>query len=211
MARLIFISLSLALCLLECPGTPSLKAAPPNHERMVWNYDGGLELLTDGSIPSGPCFRIVGRVTAPNYFDNLKRIDTDTTSIIRRGKDIVTEFPAMLHLTFLMHDFPCDTQLENADAGNHMYLTKAMVSRLRLSFYWKRGLSMRPAAGIVPGHYETRRIVPYAVNLSADLPERYEWEFEFDLPSAGVPVTDSLVLVVLDTSGHIVARGAARM
>jgi hypothetical protein len=211
MARHVPISLSLALILVLCPNAAFLAAQPSNHERVIWNYDGGLEMMTDGSFISGPCFRIVGRVTAPNYFENLKRIDTDATSVIQRGKEIVTEFPSKLHLTFLMHDFPCDNQLQNAGTGSHVYLTKAMVSTLRLSFYWKRGMTMRPAAGVMPGHYETRRIMPYASNLSADLPERYEWEFEFDLPSAGVPVTDSLVLVVLDTNGHIVARGAARM
>jgi hypothetical protein len=211
MARLIPISLSLALVLLVCPSEPLLTAQPPNHVRTIWNYDGGLEMMTDGSLPSGPCFRVVGRVTALNYFDNLKRIDTDTTSQIRRGKEIVTEFPAKLHLSFVMHDLPCDNQMQNAGTGSHMYLTKAMVSTLRLSFYWKRGMAMRPATGIVPAHYETRRIMPYASHLSEDLPERYEWEFEFDLPCAGVPVTDSLVLVVWDASGHIVARGAARM
>lgn len=211
MARLIPISLLVALVLFVGSGAPFLTAQPPNHERAIWNYDGGLEMMTDGSFPPGPCFRIVGRVTAPNYFDDLKRIDTDTTSEIRRGKEIIKEFPPKLHLAFLMYDFPCDNQLQNAGTGNHMYLTKAMVSTLRLSFYWKHGMAMRPATGIVAGHYETRRIMPYASNLSADLPERYEWEFEFDLPSAGVPVMDSLVLVVWDAGGHIVARGAARM
>ena len=211
MARRVPIILSVALLSLLCPDVPSLPAVPSNHERAIWNYDGGLEMMTDGSIPEGPCFRIVGRVTAPNYFDNLKRVDTDTTSEIRRGKEIVTEFPPRLHLTFVMHDFPCDTQLQNAGAGGHMYLTKAMVSTLRLSFFWKHGMTLRPATGIVPGHYETRRIVPYATDLTGQLPERYEWEFEFDLPSAGVPVSDSLVLVILDTNGRIVARGAARM
>ncbi|MGB7437749.1 MAG: hypothetical protein WBR26_27365 [Candidatus Acidiferrum sp.] len=210
MSRQRLISLSLAALLLLCPAAPFLPAQP-NHERAIWNYDGGLQMMTDGSIPSGPCFRIVGRVTAPNYFDNLKRIDTDAGSSIQRGRDIVTEFPGRLHLSFLMYDFPCDNQLQNAGAGARTYLTKALISTLRLSFYWKHGLALRPATGIVPTHYETRRIVPYAADLAEQLPERFEWEFEFDLPSAGVPVTDSLVLVLLTPDGHIAARAAARM
>ena len=43
------------------------------------------------------------------------------------------------------------------------------------------------------------------------MPERFEWEFEFDVPSTGVPVTDSLVMVVRTPDGHIAARAAARM
>ena len=51
----------------------------------------------------------------------------------------------------------------------------------------------------------------YAVDLAAELPERFEWEFEFDVPSDGVPVTDSLVVILRAPDGHIAARAAARM
>ncbi len=202
------ISLSLAVFLLLSPAAPFL-AAQPNHEKTVWNYDGGLQLMTDGSIPAGPCFRINGRATAPDYFENLKRVDTSTGTLIHRGNDIVTEFPAQLHLSFLMYDFPCDNQFQNT--GTRTYLTHAVVGTLRLTFYWKRGMALRPITGVIPRHRETRRVTPYATELAADLPERFEWEFEFDLPSAGVPVTDSLIMVLRTPDGHIAARAAARM
>jgi hypothetical protein len=208
MSRRLPVSLFLAVVLLLWPAAPFLPAQP-NHEKSVWNYDGGLQITTDGEIPSGPCFRIVGRATAPNYFENLKRVDTDTGTLIHRGNDIVTEFPKQLRLSFLLFDLPCDDQFQNADT--HPYLTKALVSTLRLSFYWKHGMALRPATGVVPRHYETRRVMPYATELVAELPERFEWEFEFDLPSAGVPVTDSLVVVLRTPDGHIAARAAARI
>jgi hypothetical protein len=187
---------------------PVLSAQPKT--KGIWNYDGGLQMMTDGSIPSGPCFRLTGRATAPNYFDNLKREDSDSGTIIHRGNDIVTEYPAQLHVSFLMYDLPCDYQTLKQTA-THGYLTRSIVSTLRLSFYWKHGLKMRPAPGVIPSHYETRRLQPYATALAADLPERFEWEFEFDVPSSGVPVTDSLVVVLLTPDGHIAARAAARM
>jgi hypothetical protein len=202
------ISLSLALFLLLYPAAPFLTARP-NHERAVWNYDGGLQMVTDGSIPSGPCFRINGRATALGYFENLKRVDTDTGTLIHRGNDIVTEFPAELHLSMLMRDLPCDSQLQNM--GTRSYLTVALVSTFRLSFYWKHGMELRPATGVVLTHHETQRLVPYATALAAQLPERFEWEFEFDVPAKGVPVTDSLVVVFRMPDGHIAARAAARM
>jgi len=208
MSRRHTISFFLAVLLLLSPLTPFL-AAQHHHEKTVWNYDGGLQMMTDGGIPSGPCFRVNGHVTAPGYFDDLKRVDTDTGVLIHRGNDIVANFPDKLHISFLMYDFPCTDQLE--DAGTRTYLTRAMVSTLRLSFYWKHGLEMRPANGVVPKHFETRRISPYAKELAAQLPERFEWEFEFDLPSAGVPVTDSLVAIFRTPDGHIAARAAARM
>jgi hypothetical protein len=208
MSRRRLVSLTTAALLLLSPLTSPLAAQPPR-EKTVWNYDGGLQMMTDGSLPSGPCFRVSGRATAPGYFDNLKRVDTELGPLIHRGNDIVTEFPEQLHLSFLLYDFPCTDQFQNADT--RVYLTQAIVSTLRLSFYWKHGMTLRPATGIIPKHHETRRIPPYAVDLAAKLPERFEWEFEFDLPSAGVPVSDSLVLILRTPDGHIAARAAARM
>jgi hypothetical protein len=199
----------LALAVLLLPPTVFLCAQPPNHDKSVWNYDGGLSVLTDGGIPSGPCFKLTGRATAPNFFDNLKREDSSLGTIIHRGADIVTEYPSVLHLSFLMYDQPCEFGL--TPTGTRSYLTRAMVSNLRVSFYWKHGLKMRPANGIVPGYQETRRVLPYAAELANELPEKYEWLFEFDVPSAGVPVTDSLVIILNTADGHIAARAAARM
>lgn len=204
----VILALTLTLSLALPALGPLLSAQPKT--KGIWNYDGGLLMMTDGSIPAGPCFRLTGRATAPNYFDNLKREDSDSGTILHRGNDIVTEFPSQLHVSFLMYDMPCDYQTLKQTAA-HGYLTRAMVGTLRLTFYWKHGLKMRPAPGVVPSHYETRRLQPYATALAADLPERFEWEFEFDVPSSGVPVTDSLVVVLLTPDGHIAARAAARM
>jgi len=198
--------LALALLLLS---VTSLYAQPPNREKSVWNYDGGLSLLTDGGIPSGPCFHLTGHATAPDYFDNLKREDTALGTLIHRGHDIVTEYPARLHLSFLMYDQPCEFGLKTT--ASHVYLTRAMVGSLRLTFYWKRGLKMRPAQGVLPAYFEIRRLPPYATELAKQLPEKLEWLFEFDVPSEGVPVTDSLVVILLTPDGHIAARAAARM
>jgi hypothetical protein len=198
----------LALPLLLLAAAPFLHAQH-KQEKIVWNYDGGLQMMTDGSLASGPCFRLSGRATAPDYFENLKRIDTGLGPIIHRGNDIVTEFPPELHLSFLMYDLPCSNQLQQT--GTRVYLTQADVSTLRLSFFWKSGMHLRPAPGVVPKHFETRLVPPYARELAAELPEKFEWIFEFDVPSAAVPVTDSLVVIMRTPDGRIAARAAARM
>jgi len=208
MSRRHRIWLSLPVLLLLPPLAPFLPAQP-NHAKTVWNYDGGLFVETDGSLPSGPCFRLVGRATAPQFFENLRREDSALGTIFHRGHDIVTEFPTQLRLSFLMLDTPCTPQLQQA--ATRVYLTPAAVSSLRLSFYWKHGVQMRPANGVAPAHFETRRVPPYASELADKLPEKLEWLFEFDVPSAGVPVTDSLVIVLRTTDGRIAARAAARM
>ena len=202
------VTLALVL-LLVLPAPVSFSCPEPNHNKSTWNYDGGLLMMTDGGIPSGPCFRLTGRATAAGYFENLKREDTDLGTLIHRGHDIVTEFPAQLHLSFLMYDLPCEYDLR--PTGTRGYLTLPIVEKLHIRFYWKHGLAMRPASGVVRAGAEVRRLQPYASEFAAKLPEKFEWFFEFDVPSAGIPVTDSLVVVLTLPDGTIAARAAARM
>jgi len=204
------LTFALAALLALPPGLAPAAPPPSPPQKSTWNYDGGLMIMTDGSLPSGPCFRLSGRVTAPNFFENLRREDSKSGTFFHRGHDIVTEFPGKLHVSFVLYDQPCDYSLR--PAGARLFLTRSMVSSLRLSFYWKSGLKLRPAAGVAPGRYETRRIMPDRVDPAvADLPEMLEWYFEFDVPSDGVPVTDSLVVVLRQPGGKIAARAAARM
>jgi len=43
------------------------------------------------------------------------------------------------------------------------------------------------------------------------VPERYEWNIQFALPSEGVPIEDSLVLTLEAPDGTIAARTSARL
>jgi hypothetical protein len=182
----------------------------PPREKSVWNYDGGILLITDGSVSDGPCFRISGRVNAPKFFDNLKRIDhDDADTIFRRGTETITHFPEQLTLAFVVYDHPCSTKLEQTATG--MYLTRSLMSSLHLYFYWKRGVDLRPIDNVEAKYFSVDPVMTHTVGHAHDLPEKLEWSYEFAVPSAGVPVTDSLVLVLRGPDGRIAARVAARM
>lgn len=181
-------------------------------DKTVWNYEGGLFVMTNGSIPNGPCFRLAGRVTSGDFFDRLKRIDRESGTIFRRGPDTVENFPSQLTLTFLVHDHydqTCPPREENPDAPK--YLTRAMMSSLHLYLYWKRGVELRPVENAERKYFAVREVIPEAVAQAHGLPEKLEWAYEYAVPSAGVPLTDSLVLVLRDEENHIVARVAARL
>jgi len=199
---------SLAALLLLAAAAPTA-LAQPKHEKTVWNFDGGISLNTDGSIPNGPCFRLTGKVFAPEFFENLKRVDSELGTIYRRGNDVVSVFPEKMQLHFMMYDLPCSDQIQVT--GTQLYLTRALMKSLRLSFFWKHGMVLRPAKGVTPKHLEARPVPVYGAEQAMDLPEKYEWWFEFDVPSENVPVTDSLVILVRTADGHIAARVAARM
>ncbi len=185
---------------------------PPHtcaREKSVWNYDGGIFLETDGSISSNTCFRVSGRVTAKHFFDDLKRIDKkDAETVFQRGKETVTAFPKVLLLQFALYDFPCSTKLK--ETGTRKYLTRATVSELRLSLYWKHGLELRPLTNYTPVAFNIRPVYPLDTEAK-DLPERLEWDYQLAIPSEGVPLTDSLVLIIRTPEEKTAARVAARM
>lgn len=191
------------LASLACPGSPT------THDKSVWNYDGGVLLVTDGSLPEGPCFRISGRLTSPSFFDNLKRINSDSGAMFRRGNETLTQFPDQVILAFIIYDHPCASQLDRT--GARVYLTRALMRSLHLSLYWKHGVDLRPITDVQSKYFSVDPVIPYAASKAHDLPEKLEWSYEFVVPSAGVPLTDSLVIILRTPDGHIAARVAARL
>src|SRR4029077_16669735 len=73
-------------------------AGQPSRDKNTWSYDGGIFMDTEGALPSGACFRVKRHVTADDFFENLKREDTNSGTLFRRGNELVTEFPKTLHL-----------------------------------------------------------------------------------------------------------------
>jgi hypothetical protein len=199
------------------PGAARAAAGPgANHDKNVWNYEGGLFLQTNGSIPNGPCFRISGHVAAPGFFDNLKRIDTDDGATFRRGSENVTQFPDQISLQFVVfdhYDTTCPPQVENT--SGELHLTRAMMARMHLYLYWKHGVELRPIKDVTPKYFSVDPIMPTASARAATrggpVAEKLAWSYEFAVPSAGVPLSDSLVLVLRTEDNRIAARVAARM
>src|SRR5216684_9246187 len=81
---------------------------PKNKEKpvkkQVLNFDGGILFQTDGGLSELTCFQLTGRATAPGFFDDFKRIDDESGTEYRSGQEKVTEFPAELHVSFVMFD-----------------------------------------------------------------------------------------------------------
>jgi hypothetical protein len=172
-------------------------------------YDGGVAFLTDGSLTNGACFRVAGRVDAPSFFDDLKRTDNARGATFSRSAETVTEFPGKLILSYVIRDLPCDPKFQQE--GPRVYLTREMMSTMQLSLYWKNGVDLRPIKDSKEISSSVEAIVPYAKALAAELPQRFEWSWGWEVPSAGVPLTDSLVLIFRTPDGRLAARVAARL
>ncbi len=189
------------------PQKKSKHGKPP--EPKVEIYYGGVFLVGEGGIPNGPCFRINGRITSAGFFNELKSYDSDDGTVFRLGTNEVTQFPDKVLLSLTIHDQPCSFGLQPVGTG--VYLTPETMGNLKLSLYWKHGVELRPAGKVAVVHYSVVPLQPYATELAAELPKRYLWSYEFGIPGAGVPLTDSLVLIFRTPDGHIAARVAARL
>jgi hypothetical protein len=86
-----------------------------------------------------------------------------------------------------------------------------MMLGLRFSFYWKRGLELRHIDDIKHESATAEPVEPYNTQNKEELAKRYRWYLEFSIPSAGVPLTDRIVLIVRTPDGRTAARVAARL
>jgi hypothetical protein len=190
------------------PGTPA-KKAPKVPKRTVWNLDGGVFFATDGHLENGSCFRLTGQVTAEDFFDGLRRIDTDDgTSYFLRNQP-VTEFPDELNVTLHLLDAPCGLDLR--DTAVRPPITPEIMSTLRLNFYWKEGVALRPVESSKRTAASVKRLTPYASQAAAELAPRFQWNYSFTIQSGGVPLGNDLVFIIENENHKIAARTAARL
>jgi hypothetical protein len=210
LSRLICLALAgIFLCSTAAAQSKKKSKRPKPVETDVRNYYGGVFLIGDGGIPNGPCFRINGRVTSAEFFNELKSFNSENGVTFRRGTEEVNEFPDRLLLSLTLRDQPCPTGLQPVGTG--VYLTEETMKSLKLSLYWKHGLELRPANKISVLQLTANPIEPYAKDLAQELPKRYLWSYELGVPAAAVPLTDSLVLIFRTSEGRIAARVAARL
>lgn len=188
---------------------PAASPSQPSRDKNAVYYAGGVAFVTDGSFANGACFRVAGRVDAPGFFENLKRTENVRGATFRRGTETVTQFPDKLYLSYVIRDHPCDPGYRQE--GTRIYLTREMMRTVQLSLYWKNGVDLRPINDSKEISSSVEAVVPYAKALAAELPKRLEWSWEWEVPSAGVPLTDSLVLILRTPDSRIAARVAARL
>src|ERR1700756_3359128 len=106
------IALALLFFLGLAPGASAQQATHGKHEkpdkdRNVWSYDGGVFFETDGSLPNGVGFRVHGQMIAGDFFNGLRRVDTDQSTVFQRGNETVTKFPDSVTVSFSIRDQFC--------------------------------------------------------------------------------------------------------
>src|SRR5215467_4760876 len=125
------------------PGAPARQAKHEKHEgrdKIVGNYDGGVFFGTDGSLPNGVCFLIQGRMSSGDFFNGLKRVETNQGTVFQRDAKTVKDFPDFVTVSFSIRDELCPTELQHI--GTRKYMTQKMMDDMQLSIYWKHGVDL---------------------------------------------------------------------
>jgi hypothetical protein len=209
--------MALSLCVPFCQFSACAQNLKPAKKKQklppgdISNFDGGVFFDGDGGLGDHTCFQIAGHMTAPKFFDKMIRVDGKEGTQFLRGEEEqpVKEFPDKVTVTLLIHDQPCSVKLE--DREKREYLTHEMMESMKLSMYWKNGTEMRPAEKPLRSVSAADPIKPFAASAAEELPKRYQFMYSFEIPSAGVPLTDSLVMVLRTPENRIAARVAARL
>jgi hypothetical protein len=150
-------------------------------------------------------------MNAPDFFEGLRRVDSEEGTSYYLRNQLVTEYPEEVQIVLHLLDFPCTLDLR--DTVVRPPITREMMATLRLNFFWKQGVHLRPVEGSKRNTVEVRRIGTFAAGPAADeeLARRYEWSYTFTVNSENVPLTNNLVLVIEDEEHKIAARVAARL
>jgi hypothetical protein len=209
-----FCSAVVAAILLLAPAPRANQQQKPKKKekslaKEIQNFDGGIIFETDGGLSDLTCFKLRGRATAPVFFEDFKRIDDERGTEYQSAHTVVTEFPEELQVSFVMFDIPCVDRL--VQPGPRLYLTQEMMKSLRFSFYWKRGIELRHIENLKRVTAIAEPVEPYNKESQEDLPKHYRWFLDYAIPSAGIPLTDRLVLIIRTPDGHRAARVAARL
>ena len=190
---------------------PAKPAKPANSgKRTVWNLDGGVFFATDGHLPNGSCFRLMGQMIAPEFFAGLRRVDTEEGSSYLQRDKVVTEYPEQVEIVLHLLDYPCSPDLK--DTAVRPPITREMMGALQLNFFWKEGVHMTPVEETRRVGSSIRRIGSYAKGEAAEeLAPRLEWDYAFTVESGKVPLSEDLVMVIEDAEHRMCARVAARL
>jgi hypothetical protein len=160
------------------------------------NFGSQVIYLNDG------CIAVAGTLTSGGFFADLKRIDSATESEFRKNGSIVTKYPETLSASIRMVGGECDAALSRPPAS----VFRGDSYSLTFQLEWKDGMQLRPAA-LTP-------VVAHCTGTSSiPIPSR-----DFTIPSVtcqmtvdsrGVPLSDHLIVSVINADGKLLTRLSA--
>jgi len=188
--------------------SPIVENRPPVPQQGAKTFDPTMKFLTEGSIGPTVCFRFGGLLQSRQEIYGLKRSETAKGPVFLLGDTEVTEFPEWIFLEVWLRQEACPKQ--KGKQRQQQELSAEILKEVNLELAWKSGLHERPVEEMRFKGFET---LPDRKSISLSLfPDiaAATWRGVISVKSAGVPLTDSLVIVLRTKEGDIAARTSAR-
>ena len=189
----LFACMMAAVCLLLSPAAGSQSSEGTSGT--VHEYMKDAVPLSAGQVRSGSvCVNFVPFLEADYFFKGLERIDTPEGSVFRRNSQVIENFPNYLVVEINIRIEQCDADLYTPAPS------PAFVKGMHFRAQWKRGLYLRPVAGVL--------IEGKPVHLDEG---DNRMLFVMKLHDRDVPLTDHLIISVISAQGKLLSRMSARL
>jgi hypothetical protein len=171
----------------------------------VWAAEKGMSLGTDSIHASDDtCFMLGAKAEAGDFFSGLRSHGKQSARMFRKNGKIVTLFPSSLMIDIAAGFDSCTAKSRYACDRCDFHFNSEFMSSLQFEAYWKHGFELRKATVEIRTVYESD-------DLAKLEPSARLWRYELSVKAENVPLTDALVLVVLDSTGRTVSRLSGRL
>jgi hypothetical protein len=151
--------------------------------------------LSNGQIRAGDvCVNFIPVMQSLGFFNGLERIDTSQGSEFRRNSQPVDFFPDYLTIEINIRIEVCDANIYTPAQ------TPDVIKGMQFRVQWKRGLYLRPVAGV------TIERKPLRMEEGDN-----QMLYVIKVRDHNVPLTDHLILSVISGNGKIMSRMSARL
>jgi hypothetical protein len=143
------------------------------------------------------CMTIYASLLAPDFFDNLERIQTPQGAEFRKKSDVVKTFPETIFVKIRAFVSKCGG---GSTAEQEALSEVKLMESLSFEASWERDS-------------ETRTIGQVSIKRSPKTRSAFyhDWVYELSVPSRDVPLTDHLTVSIFTQDGKSIASFTAAL
>ena len=205
-ARLLRVTQGIAGLLLS----PSARTSVPQFRPLSEQVPHGktVPLGMDFLRADDVCLILYGYLEAGDFFDNLRSRKTANGAEFRRGTQAVHTFPESVTVKVVAQLGRCSRRERALEGGNvgssRVRLDDDFMRSVTFEASWNHSFDEKPAelGALAAGR------LPNPTQLPND---RDWWEYEFEVRSAGVSLSDALVIILQSRDEKMIARMSARL
>jgi hypothetical protein len=150
------------------------------------------------------CLMLGAKAVAGDFFKDLRARDTREGRRFQKHAKTVKSFPERLTVKIVAGLDGCvGKKVLDCDRCD-LRLNDEFMNSLQFEAYWKQGFDMQKAEFEVLSAEQSNDLA--RVEPSAKL-----WKYELSIKSESIPLTNSLIVVILTPNGRIVSRLSGKL